>query len=201
MSDTVVTAGGALAMQYSFALPADYDMAIVERRIAEKGPLLDGWPGLSAKAYLSARRDANQRENLYAPFYVWDDAAAMSGFLTGRGFAGVSDAFGWPQVRVWIVWRAWLARDAEQARFATREIAPIAPHAALEELEAQENGAADEAIDRGALAAVAGFEPTTWTCVRFRMWRACPERRDGVAFYDVGHVSLRRPSVAEQKAL
>jgi hypothetical protein len=191
----------ALAMQYGFALPADYDMAIVERRIAEKGPALDGWPGLSAKAYLSARRDANQRDNLYAPFYVWDDAAAMSGFLTGPGFAGVSDAFGWPEVRVWIVWRARLATDVEQAKFATREIAPIEPHAALDELEAQENEAADQAIDRGALAAVAGFEPTTWTCVRFRMWRARPERRDGVALYDVGHVSLGRPRAAGEKTL
>jgi len=191
----------ALAMQYSFALPADYDMAIVERRIAEKGPALDGWPGLSAKAYLSARRDANQRENLYAPFYVWDDAAAMSGFLTGRGFAGVSSAFGWPEVRVWIVWRSRLAREVAQARFATREIGPIAPHAALDELEAQETAAVDAAIERGALAAVAGFEPTTWTRVRFRMWRTRPERRDGVAYYDVGHVSLGRPSIAEQMAL
>ena len=192
-----MTDSPSLAMQYAFTLPADYDMAIVERRIAEKGPALDGWPGLSAKAYLSARRDANQRENLYAPFYVWDDASAMSGFLTGRGFAGVSDAFGWPQVRVWIVWRAWLARDVEQAQFATREIAPIAPYAPLDALEAQENEAADAAIDRGALAAVAGFEPTTWTRVRFRMWRDSPERRDGLALYDVGHVSLGRPSVAE----
>jgi hypothetical protein len=190
-----------LAMQYSFTLPADYDMAIVERRIAEKGPALDGLPGLSAKAYLSARRDGARRENLYAPFYVWDDASAMSDFLTGRGFAGVSDAFGWPQVRVWIVWRARLARGVEQARFATREIAPIASHAPLDALKAQENAAADEAIDRGALAAVAGFEPTTWTRVRFRLWRASPERRDGVALYDVGHVSLGRPSAAEQKAL
>ena len=47
-------------MQYSFALPADYDMAIVERRIAEKGPALDGLPGLRAKAYLSARREAER---------------------------------------------------------------------------------------------------------------------------------------------
>jgi hypothetical protein len=183
----------ALAMQYSFTLPADYDMTIVERRIAEKGPALDGWPGLCAKAYLSARRDANQRENLYAPFYLWSDASAMSGFLTGPSFAGVSDAFGWPEVRVWNVWRARLAPDIEHARFATREIAPIEPHAALDELEAQENESVDQAIERGALAAVAGFEPTTWTCVRFRLWRARPELRDGVALYDVGHISLGRP--------
>jgi hypothetical protein len=191
----------ALAMQYSFTLPADYDMAIVERRIAEKGPALDGLPGLSAKAYLSARRGGAQRENLYAPFYVWDNASAMSGFLTGRGFAGVSDAFGWPQVRIWIVWRARLARGVEQAQFAAREIASIAPYSPLDALEAQENAAADEAIERGALAAVAGFEPTTWTRVRFRLWREPPDRRDGVALYDVGHVSLGRPSAAGQKAL
>jgi hypothetical protein len=191
----------ALAMQYSFALPADYDMAIVERRIAEKGPALDGLPGLRAKAYLSARRDGAQRENLYAPFYVWDDASAMSGFLTGGGFAGVSEAFGWPQVRVWIVWRARLARGVEQARFATREIAPIASHAPLDALKAQESAAADEAIERGALAAVAGFEPTAWTRVRFRLWRASPERRDGVALYDVGHVSLGRPGASARNAL
>ncbi len=183
----------ALAMQYSFALPADYDMAIVERRIAEKGPALDGLPGLRVKAYLSARRDGAQRENLYAPFYLWDDPSAMSGFLTGRGFAGVADAFGWPQVRVWIIWRARLARDVGQARFATCEIAPIASHAPLDALKAQEDAAVDQAIEGGALAAVAGFEPTTWSRVRFRLWRDPPERRDGVALYDVGHVSLGAP--------
>ncbi len=183
----------ALAMQYSFALPADYDMTIVERRIAEKGPALDGLPGLAVKAYLSARRDGAQRENLYAPFYLWDDPSAMSGFLTGRGFAGVADAFGWPQVRVWIVWRARLARDVGQARFATCEIAPIASHAPLDALKAQEDAAADEAIEHGALAAVAGFEPTSWSRVRFRLWRERPERFDGVALYDVGHVSLGAP--------
>jgi len=83
-------------------------------------------------------------------------------------------------------------------RSASRE---IAPHAALDALEARENAAADAAIERGALAAVAGFEPTTWTRVRFRLWREPPERRDGVALYDVGHVSLGRPRDAEQKAL
>jgi len=180
----------ALAMQYSFTLPADYDMGIVERRIADKGPALDGLPGLSVKAYLSARRDGARRENLYAPFYVWESAAAMSGFLAGPGFAGVADAFGWPQVRVWVVWRARLAADVAKAKFATREIAPIAPFTTLEPLRAEETEAADAAAAQGALAAVAGFEPTNWTRVRFRLWREAPARRDATALYEVGHVSL-----------
>src|SRR5271165_2720611 len=45
-----------IAMQYSFTLPADYDMSVIDRRIADKGPLLDGFPGLQFKAYLVARR-------------------------------------------------------------------------------------------------------------------------------------------------
>jgi hypothetical protein len=42
----------------------------------------------------------------------------------------------------------------------------------------------------GALAAVADFEPTLWSRARFPLWRSRPARRDGVALYDVGHVSL-----------
>jgi len=56
-------------------------------------------------------------------------------------------------------------------------------------------------MESGALAAVAGFEPTTWTRVRFRLWRAPPERRDGVALYDVGHVSLGASGAESQNAL
>jgi hypothetical protein len=35
-----------LAMQYSFTLPADYDMAIIYNRIREKGHLLDDFPNV-----------------------------------------------------------------------------------------------------------------------------------------------------------
>ena len=181
---------GGLAMQYSFALPADYDMAIIERRIVEKGPALDGLPGLRLKAYLSARRGPASRENLYAPFYVWDDQAAMSAFLAGRGFVGLADAFGWPSIRTWIVWRASLTDGVELARSATREIATIAPHAPLDVLQATEDQAAEEAMAAGALAAVSGFEPTTWTRVRFRLWRGTPASDQSGGRYDVGHVSL-----------
>ena len=45
-----------IAMQYSFTLPADYDMATIRRRIAEKRHLLDHFDGLHLKAYLWAER-------------------------------------------------------------------------------------------------------------------------------------------------
>jgi hypothetical protein len=72
-----------IAMQYSFVLPADYDMAIVRERIAVKGKLLDNLPGLIFKAYLHAERGATAMENTYAPFYLWQDEEAMHGFLNG----------------------------------------------------------------------------------------------------------------------
>jgi hypothetical protein len=179
----------AMAMQYSFTLPADYDMAIIERRIRDKGPLLDNLPTLRLKAYLTARRDAGQPENLYAPFYLWDEPAGMSDFLTGPSFAAVTNAFGWPQVRAWIVWGARLAPGVRQAKFATREIEPIAPFAPLAALKAAEDEVVAEAIERGALAAIASFDPTSWTRVRFRLWRERPSANERGAAYEVGHVS------------
>ncbi len=44
-----------LAMQYSFTLPADYDMAIIQDRITRFGHLLDNAPQLLIKAYLYAQ--------------------------------------------------------------------------------------------------------------------------------------------------
>jgi hypothetical protein len=195
----------ATAMQYGFALPADYDMAIVDRRIRDKGPLLDNLPKLRLKAYLTARRDAGQPENLYAPFYLWDEPAGMSDFLTGPSFAAVTSSFGWPQVRSWIVWSARLAPDVRQAKFATHAVEPIAPFAPLAALKADEEQAVAKATEDGALAAVAGFEPTSWTRVRFRLWGERPSARElgrelG-AVYAVGHVSAPATSASGQNAL
>lgn len=90
-----------IAMQYSFVLPADYDMAIIDKRIRDKGHLFDGFPHLRFKAFLSARRqggDFPSTANLYAPFYLWDEPEGISDFLSGPGFAAVTQSFGWPEV-------------------------------------------------------------------------------------------------------
>ena len=57
-----------LAMQYTFTLPADYDMDIIRQRVTTKGPAVDGFPGLGFKAFLYTRRGDHGPENLYAPF-------------------------------------------------------------------------------------------------------------------------------------
>jgi hypothetical protein len=179
-----------IAMQYSFALPADYDMAIVRERIAVKGKLLDDLPGLAFKAYLYAQR-GEAAENLYAPFYLWHDEAAMHDFLNGPGFAGVAQAFGWPSVRTWTPWHASVGDEVRRARHASRGVAAIAPYSDLARLRLQEEEWAQRMRERGALAVVIGFEPAAWSIVRLCLWREAPVEAaaPGELRYRVGHVS------------
>ncbi|MBJ7311539.1 DUF4865 family protein [Rugamonas sp. CCM 8940] len=192
-----------IAMQYSFVLPADYDMRRIDARIADKGHLLDGFPGLRFKAYLSAERDdaaLASADNLYAPFYLWDGSEGMNAFLGGAGFAAVTQAFGRPSVATWSVWTAALGDDLARASHATRELLPIAPHTPLDQLRQQEEAAAQQALQGadGAVAALACFDPSNWTLLRLRLWRG--PRGDAVAGrqqYRVGYVALpRRPAAA-----
>lgn len=184
-----------LAMQYHFTLPADYDMGIIRRRIADKGPLMDGFGGLAFKSFLFSERDdmgGPELENSYAPFYVWSDPRGMRRFLGGPGFEAVATSFGWPSVRTWQVLGAVRGPGFGSAPWASREILPLRPFVSLNALEDQERGAADEALSHhGALGAVYGYEPTTWTAVRFRHWpdRASIRCTPGAQVYRVGHVA------------
>ena len=183
-----------ITMQYSFTLPADYDMQIIRKRVAEKGPGLDRYDGLGFKAYLiadQADKALHTQQNLYAPFYLWPEADQMQRFLDSPVFPGVAGAFGWPSIRVWPVWNAHLSAEARQARFATRETAPIAPYTALADLKQAELEVLQKDVEAGAVAAISAFEPTGWTSLRFRLWRDLPDLAPGPdrQFYAVGHVS------------
>lgn len=180
-----------IAMQYGFTLPADYDMSIIDRRIRDKGPLLDGFPRLRFKAYLAARKqdDGFQgAENLYAPFYLWDEPEGIDGFLSSPGFAALTRDFGWPSVQTWLVWHAELGADVRQAKYASREIEAIPPYSNLTETR---NAAIAEAHSRtGALATAVGFDPTGWRQVRFSLWASAPTLMQEAQLYTVGHVAL-----------
>ncbi|KRF02011.1 D-amino acid aminotransferase [Frateuria sp. Soil773] len=183
-----------IAMQYGFTLPADYDMAIIRRRIADKGHLLDDFAGLAFKAYLHAARDDRElpsRDNLYAPFYLWRDGDGMNAFLGGAGFAALARDFGRPAVRTWLPWQAELAEDLRDAASATRERIAVPAHADLGELRRTEAAAARQDRADGALAAIAAYDPARWTLLRFRLWPTLrPDlAREGRQLYRVGHVS------------
>jgi hypothetical protein len=190
-----------ITMQYRIGLPADYDMDIIRRRIAERGHLTDDFPHLAFKTYLYADRQAayaSERENLYAPFYLWHNHEGMNAFLGGAGFAGVVASFGRPIVRTWSVWRAETAPDLSVARYATRELSPIPAHTALNGVREQEDATTQADLDRGALAVISAFDPTQWTLLRFRLWRdvvAWP-KGDDVDVYEIGHVSQPVSSAA-----
>ena len=182
-----------IAMQYDFQLPADYDMERIAKRVRDNGHRFDDTPGLTMKAFLSARRgDPRWRAdaNRYAPFYLWSDPGAMTDFLCGDRFAGVTSAFGWPRVDSWSILDVHRVDDLGAARIATRRIDPIAPFDALATLRDDEVTANDRAIREGALLAISGFDPTTWRRVRFRLHEAIVDATAPHAtHYDVLHVS------------
>ena len=180
-----------IAMQYGFTFPADYEMGIIDRRIRDKGPLLDGFPRLAFKAYLAARKQDDgfqSPENLYAPFYLWDEPEGIDGFLSSPGFAALTRDFGWPSVQTWLVWHANFDTDLRAARYASREIAPMAPYSNLAEI--RDVAIAEARSRASALATVVGFDPTGWKQVRFSLWSALPAQTKGAQLYTVGHVAL-----------
>ena len=183
-----------IAMQYSFTLPADYDMTIIDRRIAEKGPMLDGFAHLKFKAYLSARKSdsaTGSQENLYAPFYVWNDPQGISNFLCGPGFTGLTQSFGRPSAKTWIVWNCDLAADFKNARFASRMTSAIAPGTNLESLRTTIRKSTPP-VQNNLAGIVTGFDPTCWTRVDFRLWfdLPAPETIGSATIYSIGHMSL-----------
>lgn len=185
-----------IAMQYSFILPADYDMSIIDRRVRDKGHALDDHAPLAFKAYLVARKGdpvTRSRENLYAPFYLWRDCEGMRDFICSPGFAGLVDSFGWPSIRSWpAIISSRQAGDLSLAKFASRETRQVGPFTDFGELMRAENGLAAVAVEEDrALLALSAFEPTTWTLVRFRLWRDSSPLTKSVEgqAYNVLHVS------------
>jgi hypothetical protein len=179
-----------IAMQYSFSLPADYDMGIIDRRIRDKGPALDGFPGLAFKVYLSARKgEFGSRENLYAPFYLWNEPEGAVKFISGPGFAALTEAFGRPRIRQWLPWHVSVSGKIDTARFAHRELQPIGHDISLSDLRQEEAARLRQEADRYvSVARIVAFDPSDWTMIRFGLDARSPSAGRG-QIYRVGHVS------------
>ncbi len=185
------------AMQYEITLPADYDMAIIRRRVATKGSSFDAIPGLGLKAFLIRERGvADSPVNQYAPFYLWEDVEGMGGFLWGGGgFGGIVDSFGRPAVEHW-TGIAFQPGPAVQATplAASRRIEPIPAGADLTALADRERRVLeDRALTPGVHSSAVAIDPRQWQVVRFTLWeKANPETNE--TSYEVLHLS--RPRLA-----
>ncbi|MFD7922003.1 DUF4865 family protein [Streptomyces sp. NPDC059740] len=160
-------------MQYSVALPADYDMDVIRARVRTRGHLLDGLLGLLWKAYGIRERDRDSSPvNAYAPFYLWSDPGAMGDFLAGPGFGQVVRDFGRPQVRHWtgLGFLPGPGADGEPVA-ARRRVMRLAadrdPGAAIGEARA---GAERLAGAAGVFGTALGLDPYTWELVHYTLW-------------------------------
>ncbi|MEV7778523.1 DUF4865 family protein [Kitasatospora sp. NPDC088351] len=190
------------AMQYEITLPADYDMGIIRKRVADKGHLLDDYPGLGLKAYLvreRGRRGAASRPetgggspvNQYAPFYLWRTPEGMNSFLWGPGFRGVSADFGRPAVRHWLGAGLRRGTSTGSPAAATRRIERLPEDA--DPAEAVERALAGLPDHPGLHTAAVAVDPARWELLRIALWHGdAPEDEPGV-HYRVLH--LCRPEL------
>lgn len=177
-------------MQYEITLPADYDMNIIRERVATRGHLLDDFPGLGLKAYLMRERGADSPVNQYAPLYLWTAPEGMNDFLWGRGFAGVVDDFGRPDVQHWTglafhEGRSASSRAQTAIRRRRRVPAGVLPGPVVEEALAETGRLA--ALD-GAVCAALAIDPRNWELLYVTLWdHDSPEAAGD--WYQVLHLS------------
>ncbi|MFW6695094.1 DUF4865 family protein [Streptomyces sp. MAR4 CNX-425] len=187
------------AKQYEVTLPADYDMGVIRKRVADYGHILDDRAGLGLKAYVIRVRGVNGSPvNQYAPFYLWNDTGAMSNFLVGGGgFHGIIRDFGRPAVHHWtgIASHTGPSRGAAPGA-ASRRLTGIpvdsdptgtgVTRLIQNEVDELKVLARRDGVHTAALA----FDPRHWQLMRFVLWQhAVPEGEDATERYEVLHLS------------
>lgn len=176
------------AKQYEITLPADYDMGIIRKRVADHGHLLDDRAGLGLKAYVIRERGVHGSPvNQYAPFYLWNDTAAMAAFLVGGGgFQGIIRDFGRPAVHHWtgIACQAGPAQGTAP-KAASRRLTALPAASGTDgsgtgdlvrrEIDALRELARQDGVHTAALA----FDPRHWQLMRFVLWRDAASEENG----------------------
>jgi hypothetical protein len=184
-----------LAKQYSHRLPADYDMAVIRQRAAQRGPLWDATQGLAFKGFVAQERGRHGAVgNLYASVYLWLDTGEAASFLMGERFQSVIDSFGRPSIETWLPLDARAGR-AERAQALYREELPIADGAdrqALWSAEIERNSAL--ARDADTVAAVSALDLAAWRLIRLTLSASPIDARRPGSAYEVLH--LAHPGLA-----
>lgn len=181
------------AMQYTVALPADYDMGVIRERVATRGRFTDDFAGLGLKAYLVRERGLDGSPvNAYAPFYLWHDSAALGRFLWGgAGFGGIVADFGRPAVRHWIGAGAAAGPSAQLIPGAATLHRTAVPDGAdpVDSMAKAAEALAERARTPGVHTTAIALDPHRWELLHATLWEAdVPEEVSGDR-YRVLHLS------------
>lgn len=156
---------------YPIELAPTYDMAQIEERVRLRGHAFERLDGLALKAFLVRSKSNGARHNCYAPFYVWNDDAAIARFLTGPLFAGVIESFGRPSVIEQRVLEFAVADRRVRPSFATFETATWDTATQPPSLWQTESRLHREVLKMpGLQAACTLVDVQTWTATRVRLW-------------------------------
>lgn len=181
-----------IAAQYEIALPTDYDMGIIRRRVADRGHVLDARPGLGLKAYLIRDVAEGSSTNAYAPFYLWTDPGALAALhWEGQGFSGIVNDFGRPAVQTWIGGHFYRGPSHELAPiFATKTLVPLNNEEdPKDEARKLQELAHSRSTDDDTHSVTWAINPTTWQGVIFRLSTCRPEDSAVATIYEVLHLS------------
>ena len=183
-----------IAMQYTIALPSDYDMKIIKKRTQDNGHKTDGFMDLKMKAYLIAEKDKyNNRENQYAPFYLWEKADGMNKFLLDGYFNNILNSFGWVQVYNWYVLHEYVSKST-QPQYAIIQKSTIPAFSDFAALREREGDNFTKWIDNAATTAyITAYNPLTWELCQYHMTTdllMLTKKAGSSLIYDVHHVSI-----------
>lgn len=179
-----------LTAHYSIPLPADYDMDVIHRRVADRSAPWDRRPGLLLKAFCVTDA-ADGGHNSYAPFYVWAAPGEFTRFLTGAEYAGLCAAFGPVPVRTGTVLAC--ALGTGPAGHLVVETRPLGPVTDLRET-ARAEQAHHQAVlaDPAVHSHVVDLDPAAMALTRRTLLHAgagVPEPKDGERVLRVLHLS------------
>lgn len=171
---------------YIHRLPADYDLEVIRRRAAARGPQWDATPELHFKAFLLREEGRfGAIASSYSSLYLWRRAEAFTDFVTSDGFKVVTGSFGRPAIETRAVLDA-RKGAAREVRFAYKEELDIALDADLPAVAAAEVQRNREAAAQpGIVAAAVGLDVLNWRVTRLRLSEHAPTAQSSGIVYQI----------------
>jgi hypothetical protein len=171
---------------YLHRLPSDYDLEVIRRRAAARGPQWDAKPELHFKAFLLREGGRyGAAASSYSSLYLWRHDEAFTDFVTGDGFKVVTGSFGRPAIETRTVLDA-RKGAAREARFAYKEELDIpldVDLCAVANAEIERNR--EVAAQPGIVAATVGVDVLTWRLARIRLSMHEPTAQSSGTAYQI----------------